>query len=251
MSFDVEQALHYQIANARILKFPFPHFYIGDIFPHDWYSQLRDNLPPQDCYQRLDETGTVTPGAYPERFVCELGRACESEIESAGKPGPWNEFRRVLDGPQFAHRILGLFYDGVVERFGADCELDFETECRLVRDFSNYAITPHTDSPRKLVSLLFYLPPDDSMKELGTSIFVPNDPAFRCEGTKHHAFSQFKKVMTAPYLPNSLLGFFKTDQAFHGVERIERPSTQRDSVLYNIYVKHVGRRAAPAGISGL
>jgi hypothetical protein len=82
------------------------------------------------------------------------------------------------------------------------------------------------------------------MEELGTSLFVPKDASFRCEGRAHHPFEKFKKVMTAPFLPNSLLGFFKTDNAFHGVERIERERTQRDSILYNIYVRNVGQRAA-------
>jgi len=246
MSFDVEQVLHYRVANASVLRYPFPHFYMSEVFPSDWYQDLRRSLPEQRYYMRLDETGTVPKGAYPERFICELSRARQSEIESNGKPGPWDEISRVLEGNEFAQCVLTLFYDGVVERFGKDCELDFETECRLVRDFSNYAITPHTDSPQKLVSLLFYMPPDDSMRELGTSIFVPIDPTFRCPGTKHHNFGGFKKVMTAPYRPNSLLGFFKTDNAFHGVERIERPSTQRDSILYNLYVREVGQRTVPA-----
>jgi hypothetical protein len=242
MSFDVEQLLHYRIANAQVLKFPFPHFYIPEVFPPAWYEELLDCLPAQAYYVRLDETGTVEKGAFPERFVCELERACQSEIDLTGRPGPWQEVSRVFESAEFANRVLSLFYDAVVERFGADCELDYKTDCRLVRDFSNYAIPPHTDMPKKLVSLLFYMPPDDSMKEFGTSIYVPKDPTFRCDGIGHHPFSQFKKVMTAPYVANSLLGFFKTDRAFHGVERINRPRIQRDSVLYNIFVKDVGHR---------
>jgi hypothetical protein len=243
MSFDVEQHLHYRIANAQVLAYPFPHFYIPDVFPADWYWEARARLPEQRYYKRLDETGAVAKGAYVERFVCDLGDARRAEIERDGEPGPWSEIGPVFEGPEFAQRVLSCFNDSVVERFGQDSELDFELECRLVRDFSNYAISPHTDTPRKLVSLLFYMPSDDSMRELGTSIFAPNDPNFRCDGRAHHPFKNFKKVMTAPYLPNSLLGFFKTDRAFHGVERIERPRTQRDSLLYNIYVKHVGKRS--------
>jgi hypothetical protein len=244
MSFDVEQHLHYRIANAQVLNYPYPHFYVPEIFPPDWYEELIAHLPEKHYYKRLDETGTVPKGAYAERFICDLADARQAEADMDGEPGPWSEVSGVFEGPQFAHRILALFNDAVVARFGQDSELDFETDCRLVRDFSNYAISPHTDSPRKIVSLLFYMPPDDSMKDLGTSIYVPIDPEFRCEGRTHHPFAQFKQVMTARYLPNSLFGFFKTDQAFHGVERIERPRTRRDSLLYNIYVKHVARRAA-------
>jgi len=244
MSFDVEQYLHYKIANARFLGHPFPHFYIEEVFPPQWYAELAARLPDQSYYVRLDETGSVSKGAYPERFVCNLSDAVRAELEMDGEPGPWSDLRPIFEGSQFAHRLLSGFNDAVVARFGQDSELEFETDCRLVRDFSNYAISPHTDSPQKVVSLLFYMPRDESMAALGTSIYVPVDPTFRCEGRKHHAFDRFKKVMTARYLPNSLFGFFKTDQAFHGVERIEQPRVQRDSVLYNIYVKHVGKRDA-------
>ena len=242
MSFDVEQYLHYRIANARLLSYPFAHFYIEDIFPPDCYKELLATLPEQRYYKRLDETGTVPKGAYPERFVCDLEDAQRAEFERDRKVGIWSTLGTMFRGPEFARRVLACFNDAVVQRFGQDSELDFYLDCRLVRDFSNYAISPHTDTPQKLVSLLFYMPPDESMKELGTSLFVPNDPNFRCDGRAHHPFDGFKKVMTAPYLPNTLLGFFKTDNAFHGVERIDRPRTQRDSILYNIYVRKAGRR---------
>jgi len=244
MSSDVEQYLHYRVANARILTYPFAHFYIENIFPSDCYRYLVATLPEQRHYKRLDETGSVAKGLYPERFVCDLEVAQKAELDRDGKTGIWNELARVFLGPEFAHRVLSCFYDAVVQRFGRDSELDFELDCRLFRDFSNYSISPHTDTPKKLVSLLFYMPKDESMEELGTSIYVPKDPSFRCEGRIHHPLDLFKRVMTAPYRPNSLLGFFKTDNAFHGVERIARENTQRDSILYNIYVKHVGQRAA-------
>jgi hypothetical protein len=244
MSFDVEQYLHYKIANAPILTHPYPHFYITDIFPPDSYAELVATFPERTRYKRLDETGTVPKGAYPERFICELEQARAAELENAKAPGDWGELSRIFQGEAFAQLVLSRFYAGVVERFGADVELAIETDCRLVRDFSNYAIPPHTDSPSKLVSLLFYMPPDESMRDLGTSMYVPIDPNLRCEGRAHHDFESFRKVMTAPYLPNSLFGFFKTDRAFHGVERIERTGIRRDSILYNIYVRKVLSRAA-------
>ncbi|MCC6532792.1 MAG: hypothetical protein IT531_09600 [Burkholderiales bacterium] len=76
------------------------------------------------------------------------------------------------------------------------------------------------------------------------SITVPIDPGFRCDGAKHHGFELFRQVMTPPYSPNSLFGFFKTDQAFHGMERIDRPRIQRDLMLYNIHGSNVAKRAA-------
>src|SRR5690606_13637004 len=120
---------------------PFPHFYIEEIFPPDWYRDLIARLPAQDYYVRLDETGSVTKGAYPERFICTLNEALEAEQDEHGSPGPWYELASIMGGPDFAYRIMSLFNDAVVKRFGAQSEIDFEVDCRLVRDFSNYAIS--------------------------------------------------------------------------------------------------------------
>ena len=108
-----------------------------------------------------------------------------------------------------------------------------------MRDFTAYAIHPHTDSPHKLISLLFYLPRDASMRALGTTIFRPIDPAKRCEGSARHPFSEFRKVATMDYVPNALFAFLKTDFSFHGVEPIHERGIERNLLLYNIYLRKV------------
>lgn len=99
--------------------------------------------------------------------------------------------------------------------------------------------------PSKLVSLLFYLPRDTTLQHLGTSVYLPLDPAMRCEGTARHRFDRFRRIATMPFVPNALLGFLKTDQSFHGVEAIEDQEIERNLLLYNIYVRKVVQRAAP------
>jgi hypothetical protein len=235
MSSDAEQFALYQVANARIREYPFPHFYINPIFPESFYLALRDHLPDISAYRRLDETGTVPKGTYEERFICDVEDL--EEPGSADDSGSfWGELNTWLTGPSFAKLLMYRFSDALADRFGSDAQVRTTIESRLVRDYSNYAIAPHTDTPRKLVSLLFYMPPDESMVDLGTSIYAPKDPSFRCEGTSHHSFERFNKVATMEFRPNSLFGFFKTDRAFHGVDRIAAPGIVRDLLLYNIYV---------------
>ena len=250
MSFDAENHVLYRVANAPLLRYPFPHFYVADVFPADFYRELRDRLPKLERYKRIDETGSVAKGRYPERFVCPVIDADDEETPPV-QGTFWSEFESWLMGGRFAQAILGKFRDGLLERFGEGVEARFEADSRLVRDFTNYAISPHTDSPRKLVSLLFYLPADDSMSHLGTSIYVPKDPGLQCEGKAHHPFELFSKAATMPYRPNSLFAFFKTDRAFHGVDRIAEAGIARDLLLYNIYVtKLVSTRPPPAAEPG-
>ena len=246
MSFDVESHVHYRIANTPILEHPFPHFYVTDVFPADFYAELRRRLPEQAGYTRIDETGTVAKGMYKERFVCTLDELEGREFESGAGTSFWADLSGWLLGDAFARLILDRFRPALHERFGPDNEPRVETDARLVRDFTNYAISPHTDTPRKVVSLLFYLPQDDSMRHLGTSIYAPRNPDFRCEGTGHHSFDLFKKVATMEYRPNTLFAFFKTERAFHGVDRIADAEVVRDLLLYNIYVTKVVTSRRPA-----
>jgi hypothetical protein len=245
MSFDAEQHVRYRIANAPILAYPFPHFYLEGVFPDEFYRELRSRLPDLSGYKRLDETGTVLKGTYQERYVCSSTELEEREFESGSQPF-WANLNSWLLGDAFARLFLEKFRREIDERFVEGAELRIETDCRLVRDVTNYAISPHTDSPRKLLSLLFYLPADESMKHLGTSIYVPNDPDLRCEGTAHHGRAGFRKVATMAYKPNTLFAFFKTDRAFHGVDKIADADVVRDLLLYNIYVAKVIGQKPPA-----
>jgi len=234
MSFDVEQYVHYQIANALVLRYPYPHFYIKNIFPEDFYRALLENLPGIERYKRLDQTGTVPRGSYPERYICSIVDLEDDEATS-GEEGFWTKFSLWIHGISFQNLFLWKFREEIMQRFGDASALGIDVETRLVRDFSNYSISPHTDTPRKLVTLLFYLAKDESLSHLGTSVYVPSEPDFRCEGTKHHKFSDFKKINTAHFLPNSVFGFFKTNNAFHGVEPIKDIGIERNVLLYNIY----------------
>ena len=119
-----------------------------------------------------------------------------------------------------------------------------------MRDLTNYSIGPHTDAPHRLLSMLFYCPDDDSRSHLGTSIYMPLDPDFRCEGGPHYPHERFRKVKTMEYRRNSLFAFIKNDYSFHGVGRIDDQNVQRDVLLYDIRVEQPPRESAPAPAAG-
>lgn len=250
MSFDVEEFVHYQVANAEVRRYPFPHFFVSPVFPEPYYAELIAKLPPTDWYSPIDDTDTVTVNqsskrAYPERFITDL--AIIEEREEQARAGTfWHGVSAWLTSDRFRTLILKKFRPDIAARFGEDATLATDIDARLVRDFTRYAIGPHTDSQRKLVSLLFYLPRGDEIRHLGTSIYAPLDPGFRCAGGPHYAFDKFKKVASMPFAPNSLFAFFKTDQSFHGVDQILDAGVERNLLLYNIYVAGVSRR--PQGI---
>ncbi len=252
MPFDAEEFVRYRIANAGVRRHPFPHFFVQPVFPADYYAELLRRLPPKDWLKPIDDTGTVRvqsggtgaaadAKAYPGRYIADVAELEERE-QGEGGGGFWLRLSEWLTGDRFRALILEKFSADIAARFGDGAVVSTDIDARLVRDFTDYAIGPHTDSPRKLVSLLFYLPADDSLRELGTSIYAPKDPAFRCEGNRHHGFERFHRVASMPFVPNALFAFFKTDNSFHGLDPIRVPAVERNLLLYNIYVQGVARR---------
>jgi len=104
----------------------------------------------------------------------------------------------------------------------------------LVKDRAGYQIGPHTDLPARLVSLLFYLPPNSDIEARGTSVYIPKDRGFSSDGSVHHDRRDFDLVETVPFRMNSVVFFPRTERSFHGVELIPDAGIERDCMLVNI-----------------
>lgn len=226
---DIEQHVSYQIANAPVRAYPFPHLYVENVFPEDFYAELLDRLPELSSYQCIEQGGTVKKtGAYAARHVCRLPEATRGDAF-------WDELSGWMLGDAFMHLVLEKFRPEVEARFEPGQQVAVSREARLVRDFTTYAISPHTDHPKKLLSFLFYLPRDTRQSHLGTSVYVPSQRGFEFHGGKHLPFEHFRRVATMRYAPNSLFAFARSDVSFHGVEPITDTDVERNLLLYNVY----------------
>jgi len=242
MSSAVEEQVIYQIANAPMREYPYPHFYVEQVFPDDFYGRLRANWPESSSLVSLPDTGRVSKGAYEERFVLPLTETGLNRL-SVDRRAFWAELADWLMAYRFLAAMMEKFGRHVNERLGQELpRVRFHADALVVRDHTNYKIGPHTDAPHRLLSLLFYCPDTDDMRRLGTSIYVPHDPDFRCKGGPHYKHSMFQKIKTMEYKPNSLFAFFKTDNSFHGVEPINDENILRDLLLYDIQIDEVGAR---------
>jgi hypothetical protein len=231
MSSGVDLHLCDRIAKAPLERFPYPHFYVRDIFPADFYARLLTMLPAPSDMLPINKVRPVI--GYDERFVLEL-KEPQLEALPEEKRAFWRELKAWMIGGRFTHAVLDKFGKFLEQRFG-QAQVVLDDEALLVQDITNYALGPHTDTPRKVITLLFYLPKDESQSHLGTSIYVPEDPTFLCPGGPHHPHAAFQRVSTMPFVPNALFAFFKTDNSFHGVEPVLDADTRRWLLLYDIY----------------
>jgi len=243
-SSDVDLHVQYRIANAPMLEFPYPHIYVRDIFPQDFYARLRANLPSEAHLRTLRSMGRVADDYPDTRLVMPLRHEHTAKLEPAQRAF-WEELMGWMLGPRFGQLMIAKFALYLQHRFNDLRAQRFGDEALVVRDRTTYSLPPHTDAQDKVLSFLFYLPPDASIAPLGTSLYAPKEPGFTCQGGMRYPFEHFRRVHTMEYLPNTLFAFMKTNDSFHGVEPITQPAVQRDLLLYDIKVQQTQQGVRP------
>jgi hypothetical protein len=238
MEKDVFQHVMDKLVKAEIQSSPFTHFYIQNVFPKEFYQELLANFPETSSFKKLSQTGKVDPRTYAERLVLPLQGESFTELPF-GQLLFWSRFNEAINSDEWHAMLLGKFGLQIRERFGVHYDrLRFSSTAELVQDSTNYSIGPHTDHPIRVLTLLFYFPSSKEQSHLGTAVYQPLDESLECEGFTHHPFQGFKKLYTAPFLPNSLFGFIRSNRSFHGREVILDKGIERNLMNYYLQWNH-------------
>ena len=220
---------------AKVDLDPFPHFCLENVFPDDYYQELLHNLPSTDVYENLYEVTDLKLDHFRHRNQRDMDAGWTARLPAELQPF-WNSFNEWFLGPDFAQAVLGSFH---TQRSSWP---EVSVESQFIRHRAGYFLGPHSDLYTKLVVLLIYLAPDNSAEHLGTSLYRPKDPSFSCPASKHYPFEDFTRVKTAPYKPNSLLAFMRSDISFHGLEPLSETdvaSEGRDVIQYVLHDRQV------------
>ncbi|MCP9885133.1 FkbM family methyltransferase [Synechococcus sp. ATX 2A4] len=229
-----------QICLTPIKSEHFPISIVDNVFPEEYYQQILDNFPSADQLLSLPATGRAAGGTYEYRQVAVFNEEGFSRFNQP-QLDFWSELGSWLYHPDFVAAIMQYFDSYVTPRIEdivskEKGQVELSSDALIVSDQSNYAIGPHTDAPHRLLSLLFYLPHDDSMRHLGTSLYTPKQKGMTCHGLRHHDQADFERVATIDYIPNRLVLFPKTDSSFHGVEAIRDSNPKRQLLISNVRV---------------
>lgn len=215
-----------RISHAPVRQDPFPHFYLDNVFPEQFYQELIGSFPPLIHYKNSHP--------YPERYKLSLSQA-ELKNLPLNHRLFWSRFAKSIYSKEFLLKILDKFHEQVSKRLGPNFSDNVYPSVILTSDRDHYSISPHTDVPAKVITLLFYLPENHDQKDLGTALYCPKDLSFTSEGHEHYEFESFIKIGKAPFLPNSVFGFLKTNNSFHGVEPIGKQVKGRNLLTYTIW----------------
>src|SRR5229473_1733376 len=126
----VERVVGDNIAAAPLQLAPYPHVYVREVFPRNFYDDIQHHLPPSDLLMPLQQARGVR--GYPQRFVLEL-----SPERLAAVPEPYRGFWSALAGwmlgGAFAQRVLDKFRAFIDTRFKGQ-QPEFGDEALLVND---------------------------------------------------------------------------------------------------------------------
>jgi hypothetical protein len=238
---DVSQTLSHAleaIDRARVSRDPFAHFQLKDIFPVGVYQTLINNLPDKNLYHEIRHKDAMRPDGTSTRTMFEFFDEEFARLDDA-HARLWSGVRDVL----YAKELQEL----VFKKFAPEIDARVETEVQhqklqrdenrnvigfprpaLYHDAAGYKITPHPDTPLKIVTMQFYLPANDSQQELGTSLF-------RMKSGLERALSplsgKFKTVKKFPFLPNTGYAFAVTQNSWHGRETVIEKQGDRCSII--------------------
>jgi hypothetical protein len=242
---------------SEVVAEPYPHYYLENLFPDDYYRALLNHLPESAVYQNLFEVTTLKLDHFRHRDQRDFNEGWTKTLPDGIKEF-WDSFNQWFLGPDLAQAVLASFAEPLRARFGEKQSWpEVSVESQLIRHRAGYFLGPHSDLHTKLVVLLLYLAPDESASHLGTSLYRPKDSTFTCPKSTHYPFEDFVRVKTAPYKPNSMLAFLRSDISFHGVEPLSEQdvtTSGRDVIQYVLYDKqareaqlHARRLAAIEG----
>jgi hypothetical protein len=189
-----------RISETRLIDTPFPQLIISNVFPEEFYQFILSQIPlPEEMHRRRN----IDLGINQNRCIVDASVLGTSF---------WDEFVTWFGGRRFAEELL--------RKFGAKFEDHYYVTTQLVQDRIGYEIGPHSDIASKVLTIVFYLPLNNSTPECGTSICRTLDPSL-VGMQRHHSWDSFEESHVLLYKRNTAMAFRRTDRSFHAVRSIQ------------------------------
>jgi len=245
-----------KINKSEFFDYPFAHKFVENIFPMEFYNNFLQSIPDKSFYTPINEKGLVDSPARnvgkdysPGRFVIDLD-STSIEVLPKEKKNFLKNLIQILISPEIFSIISSQFrlaINDVIKNFtekqkrnyGTD-NIEFVVFFQLVKDLTKFSLGAHTDAPDKFLSFLFFLPSNDSLRKIGTTLYDKSQKGLTYD-KRHYSNEETKKLFvpfkSCPFIPNSLLIFLRSNDSFHGVEELNIMQEERNLLLLNYFFK--------------
>jgi hypothetical protein len=226
-SSSAEDSLCAAVERSALRTEPFDHIYMEGVFDPATYAELLKAMPDRRFYGELSHVDAMRTDGTSTRLRLYL-----YPETLRGLPGEqrriWLSIARALGSARLQSAFKDKFRDALEMRFAKPVEqLRFYPVPILLRDQPGYRIGIHSDLPTKAITVQFYLPQDDSQRDIGT-IFH--------EGESGEAAERVTKM---PFLPASGYAFPVTEtESWHSAAQTTEADGERVSMMVTYYVDH-------------
>ncbi|WP_108813749.1 hypothetical protein [Loktanella sp. Alg231-35] len=199
---------------------PCQHAMLNDVFPEDIYQDMLGNVPDKQAFRPMSLELFHDSEGISTRDLIELpdiGVARIAEEQQA----LWWAVGTAIMSTDVKSAVFGCLAEDLAPVFGCntaevnDQPIFVSTALRV--ETESYYMPPHFDDLPRVATMLLYLPPDDSLDGLGTSLYEYL-PKWQRPFRKAH-----RELRRAPFLPNTGMYFSgnkrKSRPGWHGFER--------------------------------
>jgi hypothetical protein len=218
------------IDHAPEEKIPFFHLRLQDVFPSDLYAQLLQLMPEPSDYRMMSGRTKRSTRIYEgvsTRTKMDLLPEYIYHLPSE-KRHYWDLVSKAICSDEVQAAFIARFSTYLTVRHGAvlskEKKRPFYLVPTLVRDISGYKVKIHTDTHWKAITIQIYLPPDNSISEVGT-VFHARNPE-----------QTFERITRMPFVPNSGYAFAVDKNTYHSVDEVGPDVRQRDSIMLTYFV---------------
>lgn len=225
---------------------PFCLFQVADYLPSDTYQALLESFPDQKWFvEQIEGDKHRLNSAYsPEVFqnFCRTHPLWREFFDFLGCGAFLNDLSALVRRGLFKSRgLVGLRHwcDGTkAGLLGAIVNQPVKMTFEFSRLERGSFVPPHTDDPKKLVSLMLYFPDPKWLEKYGggTDFYRPKSPAIENNwDNRRVAFEDLISFESAPFAPNRLVVFLKSRNSYHAVRPITCPEGMaRTSLNINV-----------------
>jgi hypothetical protein len=224
------------IMDADVFSKPYPHLVFRNFWPEDFYRELLTKRPDYDNYFQLN-------GANTRRQFTLFDNSCDAGDDE--RRALWKVVSDVCSSQELEAAMRKQLDEGLRIRAKASKEgwpVPMYPRPVLYADYDGYMIKPHPDTRRKVLTMMIYLPEDDSQRALGTTLYRLSPKGLF--SWKSFGLTDDK---TVPFLPNTgaafvvihpTYDFFRT--SWHGRDSINVENGKpRFSILNTYYAQPV------------
>lgn len=231
---DVESHVAQRIEDTPLQTEPFDHCVVDNVFPEDFLAAIHQHWPSEDILTPLPETGRTPADVYKERYVMLFDDALLHKLDS-GAIDFWKLVLKAAMGKDVVTACYKKFQQVINARLRhLKGDIKIDPEMLVVSDRANYAIGPHSDNAQRLISMLYYLSPEQKYRPYGTSLYELKEGEHLETDYRHYPPEKFKRHSRIDYVPNRAVFFPRTPMSFHGVEPVDIEDCDRRLLIVNV-----------------